>query len=351
MLRIHFEPADLARTTVASSGDVLWETLMSLHTLQERAERPPFASWHRRVRPLIPRSLHPLFEMAPPRGYSADFLTPTRGLGDLDESVEELRRTPASWMRHDFTMLAEQRRTPFVAYASSLNSTALVKQLAGALKNVFDIAVGPYWTQVSRDIEADGARFARTLSGQGVERLLETLGPRVRWRSPVLEIDRYVEQDLHLRGRGLVLVPSFFCRLHPVTLLDSDRPPVLILPVTRRHPLLTEPGTEPADGPLEALLGRTRTIVLWTSTRGCSTTDIARAADITPASASHHTKVLRQAGLITTERDGHHVCHRITDLGRALLDRAPYRAIAAETTTTPTSDVGAVETPEASQTP
>jgi DNA-binding transcriptional ArsR family regulator len=55
------------------------------------------------------------------------------------------------------------------------------------------------------------------------------------------------------------------------------------------------------------------------TTDGCSTTDVARAAGNSPAAVSHHTKVLREAGLITTERDGYAVCHRITELGLSLL--------------------------------
>src|SRR4051812_787206 len=93
MLRIHFESTDLARTTVASSGDVLWEVLLGLHTLQERAKEPPFDVWRRHTRPLIPSSLHPLFELAPPRGYSADFLTPTGGQDDIHEGVAEIMST------------------------------------------------------------------------------------------------------------------------------------------------------------------------------------------------------------------------------------------------------------------
>jgi len=52
-------------------------------------------------------------------------------------------------------------------------------------------------------------------------------------------------------------------------------------------------------------------------------TTVASSAVISPAAASHHTKVLREAGLITTERDGYGICHRITELGVNLLSSIP----------------------------
>ena len=72
---------------------------------------------------------------------------------------------------------------------------------------------------------------------------------------------------------------------------------------------------------LAPLIGRTRARVLAEigAVGGRTTTEIARRLRISPASASEHTYTLRTAGLISTERDGVCVTHRITRLGRALL--------------------------------
>lgn len=321
MLRIHFEAEDLARTTIAPSGDVLWEILLGLHALQDGTDEVPFNGWRRRARSLTPPAAHPLFELAPPNGYSADFLTPTRGRDDIDEGLEKVLATPADRLTRDLTELARQRRAPSVARGSAAG-TAL-RRMAEGLRSFFTVAVKPYWRQIARDIEADRARRVRTLGEHGVERLLETVHPRARWRHPVLEVDDYVDQDLHLRGRGLVLLPSFFCRRHPLTLKDPERPPLLLFPVDQRTWLGREEDEIGAGRPLEGLLGRTRTTVLETSVAGCGTTDIARAAGISPASASHHTRVLREAGLITTRREGCSVRHEITELGLSLLAETP----------------------------
>ncbi|WP_345437386.1 helix-turn-helix domain-containing protein [Actinoallomurus vinaceus] len=306
---------------------MLWEILLGLHALQERNEEIALDGWRRRTRPLIPQSLSPLFEIAPPRGYSADFITPTRGIVTLREGIEEILATTPDQLARDFTEFARHSRKPYIA--RSLEARAAVRRVAHDLERFFSLALAPHWRQITRDIEAERARLVQTLADHGVERLLGTLHPYARWKYPVLEVDDYVDQDVTLNGRGLVLLPSFFCRHHPITLRDPELPPLLVFPISRRTWLGKADTDEATRGePLEGLLGRTRTTVLKTSTAGCSTTDIARAAGISPASASHHTKVLREAGLITTRRDGYAVCHEITDLGLTLLtstDGTPIR--------------------------
>ena len=321
MLRIHFESEDLTRTTVASSGDVLWEILLSLHTLQERTGDIAFGDWRKTTAPLVFPSLRPLFELAPPRGYSADFLTPTCGQGSLESGLETILLTSSAKLESDFLELARQKQRPLVSRLPEAGAALLLDRIAEDVRRFFEIAIAPYWKQISRDIEADRGRHLRTLGDHGVEQVLETLHPAARWQHPVLRIDGYVDQDLYLAGRGIVLVPSFFCRRHPITLKHAGSQPVLVFPVRQRTWLRREDAGEPAGGrPLAGLLGRTRTTVLETTVGGCSTTHIARTANISLAAVSHHTKVLREASLITTLRDGYSVRHQITELGLMLLN-------------------------------
>ncbi|MFJ3968984.1 hypothetical protein ACIPYR_12560 [Streptomyces parvus] len=73
---------------------------------------------------------------------------------------------------------------------------------------------------------------------------------------PTLVADYPRDGDLHLGGRGLSLVPSFFCTERPATLIDPELPPVLVYPVSRRPA-----SAAPLDG-LPELLGRTRALAL-----------------------------------------------------------------------------------------
>jgi DNA-binding transcriptional ArsR family regulator len=71
---------------------------------------------------------------------------------------------------------------------------------------------------------------------------------------------------------------------------------------------------------LSALVGRTRATVLALTVEGATTTQLARSCDITLATASHQTAVLRDARLIVSRRQGKSVIHQATALGIALLD-------------------------------
>ena len=70
---------------------------------------------------------------------------------------------------------------------------------------------------------------------------------------------------------------------------------------------------------LGKLLGQNRAIVLSRIADGCTTSELARRAGVSLASASQHATVLREAGLITTRRDGGAVFHSLTSLGAELL--------------------------------
>jgi len=86
-------------------------------------------------------------------------------------------------------------------------------------------------------------------------------------------------------------------------------------------------GTAPADPPvsdaLAALLGPTRAAVLRALRTPRGTAELAQEVRISPASASEHAKVLRDAHLIETSRAGRSVRHSLTMLGAAMLGQLP----------------------------
>ena len=65
-----------------------------------------------------------------------------------------------------------------------------------------------------------------------------------RWRYPILEADFPQDFDLHLDGRGLLLIPAFFCVRYPVKLFDPALPPTayadLVRAVKAQSPLQTQ---------------------------------------------------------------------------------------------------------------
>lgn len=66
-------------------------------------------------------------------------------------------------------------------------------------------------------------------------------------------------------------------------------------------------------------MGQTRSAILHGIGVGCTTSELARRVDVSLASASQHATVLRDAGLLSTLRQGNAVLHTLTPLGAALL--------------------------------
>jgi hypothetical protein len=334
VLRILFSSEDIARTRVAPAADPVWELILSLHLLQGRTHDPVMAGWRRDVADTLRREvtagqLRLLFALNPPRGYFPDFLTPADSTDGLEAGLDAIRSTPASHLRRDLTVLAADNVLPPTAAALARGDVDTLTHLTDSMRTYREVAVAPYWTRIQAAVEADRGRRARAVLDGGAGGLLDSLRPVMRWNAGVLEVPNYpMSRELRLDGRGLLLVPSYFCARTPVTLLDPELPPVLVYPVERLGGLNVSAGDDsapPAEREngreaLAALLGRTRAAVLEVVDAGCSTGEVARRLDISPAAASQHATVLRNAGLLVTRRERNTVLHTLTPLGQAMLD-------------------------------
>jgi DNA-binding transcriptional ArsR family regulator len=312
MLRIWFGSEDLGRVRVARRPHALWETVLSLQTLRSR-RRTALPGWHdlardRLATPHSSAALRVLRPLVPARGYFPDFLTPAEGAA-ITDGIDAVLDTPHRRVAAELDLLGAD---PVPGAASP---PVRLRRVGEALAHYHDRALAPCMPRIRALVDADRAVRARALLDGGVEALLDTLRPALRWRPPVLEADYPVEQELHLDGRGLLLVPSVFCEPTPITLLDPSLPPTVVYPVRLGDP--ADPG--PGDG-LAALIGGTRGEVLrHLGAAGASTSELARNLGISMASASQHASVLRRSGLVESRRAGNTVVHGITPLGTALL--------------------------------
>ena len=328
MLKIIFSGEDVLRTRVAPAADPLWELVLSLHLLQGRSRDPMMTTWRRTVAHGLrtdtdAEQYRLLLALNPPRGYFPDFLTPSASREGIEAGLDAVRGTPVDMLRRDLTRLAGETALPSSAGALARGEPATLHHLTDAMARYQSLAVTPYWARVQAAVEADRARRARAMLDGGAEGLLASLRPNMRWVSGVLEVLDYPDtRELHLDGRGLLLVPSFFCSRTPVALVDPTLPPVLVYPVDRLAGLTPASGAaaSPQGEALAALLGRTRSRVLQAADEGCTTGEMARRLRISAAAASQHTTVLRNAGLLVSQRDRNTVLHTLTPLGRAVLD-------------------------------
>jgi DNA-binding transcriptional ArsR family regulator len=319
MLRIHFTSEDLSRITIAADADPLWEVLFSLHLLQESEYGLLFGEWRRRAHATRPARLPLLLELGPPRGYSPDFLTPGRGDADFPTLVDRMLSTPRPNLEGDLSFLARRRPTTSWTRALATGDVEALRLLGTAVEDYWGAGLAPYRRQMRTQIQADRARRGDALLAGGVDRLLGDLHPQVTWEPPVLRVADYEDHDVPLEGRGLVLLPSCFCRRRPITLRDTDQPPVLAYPVPMAVGW-TSPG-DAAVRPLSALLGNSRVAALHACVSELTTTELARRTRLSAPAASRQASVLRDAGLIISRRDGGTVLHQITGLGMALLNR------------------------------
>jgi DNA-binding transcriptional ArsR family regulator len=329
LLRVHFTTDDLSRVRVLGEPHPLWEVLLSLHLLQTQQGAVVFGGWRRDAKARLRPYVRPLAVLARPRGYSPDFLTPPVEDPDLDVALDALMSTEKTRLRADADLLAAEVSVPGWVRGVADGDLDTLRRLADGIRRYHAAVLAPHWSTIQAHVRTSRARRAELAVTGGLGHMLNTLNSGVRWLGDVLEVPYPVDQDLHLEGRGLTLVPSFFCWQHPITLADPGRRPMLVYPVERSVDWATgggEPQSPPRPQSLVALLGRTRAAVLLTiaDRPHLTTTQLAGALGTSPASASQHATVLREAGLVVTHRRGGAALHALSSRGTSLLAR-PYQ--------------------------
>ncbi len=322
MLRIHFSAEDLGRIHLAPGPDPAWEALLSLHVLGGNDSDIRVQRWRTRLRASLKPAAQPLLRLAPPRGYSPDFLTPAGGVTDPEAGIESILSTSRTRLRTEVETLGQERRLPSWAAALANGRPAALRGLGTALRSYYDQALSPYWSQIRAAVDADRTTHARAFLAGGTDQLLAGLHPAVLWRAPVLHVAYPTDEDMYLDGRGLRLVPSYFCRGTPIKLRDASLSPVLVYPASRGVGFLGQRAASAGGDSLARLVGRTRAATLCTiaGSKDATGNEIARRLGISPASASEHASVLRDAGLIHSLRVGNTIRHALTPLGMELLE-------------------------------
>ncbi|KMO99274.1 ArsR/SmtB family transcription factor [Streptomyces roseus] len=315
MLRVHFTAEDLLNVTFAAEPSPLVELSMALIAWQRVDEQAVFGRWRSRVGRELPDRARPLLDLLRPDGDNPQFLEPLapsleEGLAAVREAgplltAGQLHRAaarapgPASWLR----ALWGQDREAW-------------DLLDGALRCAYEAVVAPQWPRIRQSFRADVAWRTRLLAAHGIKACLAGVHPAAAWSRTAFEVAGDPDYEVRLGGAGLVLMPSAFWTGRPLLAGLPDGSHVLHYPALTPLPLA---GPERALGALDALLGRTRAAVLHLLVEQRTTSELARDLGVSLPTVSEHTRTLRAAGLITTERDGKAVLHSATGLGVDLL--------------------------------
>ncbi|GAB2644553.1 winged helix-turn-helix domain-containing protein [Nocardia goodfellowii] len=330
MKRLYFTPDDLSRVRVGAPLGALGETLLATRTVQ-RSRTALFEGWRSQVVTAMPENFGVLADLVPADGSFLDLITPTRGARTMSEGITALHLASREELRREVIGAANCELWPptmrLPDWAANLpdRDNRTLSEVAAAFESFHSVAFADRWTHVQSYLDVAVDRMARTMATEGVEGLFATLAPYARWRAPVLEVaTRRVCRDRHLDGRGLVLVPALFVWPEPILLhstVDETLPLTMVVPAIRdMADFATAWGPRTPNEALNALLGRTRAAALQAIAEGCSTTELARQLGVTPATASEHASILREAGLIDSQRHRNAMRHQLTTLGAALLD-------------------------------
>lgn len=299
------------------------ELCHSVRALQRPGDYPLPWGWLRTVRGTVPRAdLDVLALLIREDGYFPDFLT-TTPTWDLtpDAEAERLRDIDDERFRVDMVkVLARTGRAGRPAVQRMLDNPDRARAvIAGAWLSLWRVLMEPVWTQLERLLRADIAVRSRRMAESGIGAMIETLHDRVAWTEGAVRVRmRNWSEVVDCHGSGLVLVPSVMGTAGCLVLTEPPAQPTLFYPA---QGVTATWARDPAgvSASLGALLGPARARILLEGHEPRTTSQVAHQTGLAISTASHHLRVLRDAGLLTSTRDGARVLHRRTPLGEALV--------------------------------
>ncbi len=325
VLRIRLTGADMARVRFGIS--VLSETVRSVQAIATPGEYAIHLPWIRWAAPRLPDDpdVRLFRRLLTGRGIPVSLLPPpdTR-LPDFSHELRLVRRANPDRIRESLDAIFGRRRWLAEFYR---DPPAVLDRLAAAIDRCHRAVIEPHWPRMRAVLEADIDYRARRLADGGIERVIRGLHREVRW-SGAGEISLWSDGKavepavLEMSGLGLVLNPSVFGWPHA----NSTQYPVgaaIIRYPARGIGTLWELPVRRPPAAISELLGGTRAAILVALAEPGDTPTLARRLGVTPGAVSQHLRVLRDAGLVATQRDGRTAVHLRTARADALLDLGP----------------------------
>lgn len=327
--RVTLATGDILRTRFATSA--LLELLLALRTVQTASSPGPYDGWLRTVSTHLDQpELRLLAPLVRPDGLTPEFLGTSLSLADGDRyrtdlgaDLAAMESLPGDAVREAVLAVLDEPAPELRAAVARDDGGG---RLADALRVAWDVLVRPWWPTIRRHVEADIGWWTSISADQGVGVMLERLHRRITWDGETLVVSpTAIAQDVDRRGTGLVLVPSAFNAPRASIAAVQGGPTRLVFP-TRSLGVIWDDGMHPVVDGLASLMGRTRARVLRLTAAPTTTSALSAASGMSMATVSEHLAVLRDAGLVSSDRHGREVKYLATRVGRALVEANPEQA-------------------------
>ncbi|MEE3918856.1 hypothetical protein V2I01_11725 [Micromonospora sp. BRA006-A] len=145
--------------------------------------------------------VRPLTDLARPRRWLPDFLTPAaRPDADMADQLDHIAATPPDVVVQDLLATVPSRPLSPFGRALLADPAGLLPQLVEAVRVWYEEAIAPDWPRMRALLDADVAYRAAQLAEGGAGRLFEQLHPSLRWLGDRVVSDDPFERDFDLRG-------------------------------------------------------------------------------------------------------------------------------------------------------
>jgi hypothetical protein len=324
VISYRFGPRDLLRVRFAASP--LIEVFASHEVLRRPERHAIHEPWARWARPRLANTDIRMLEALSPsrRGYQPDFVSPPpdRPRTTLARELARVRATPRARILRELEWAYPDGNLPAVLEPVVRRSGAGLDALAAQVMAYAQRVLAPHWARVEAAVEAEFSQRGRRLAREGASAAFSDVHVNVSFADDTLRVDGTHEQEVELGGRGLMLVPSVFVWPDVWSMTDAPWQPAIIYAPGGVGDLWAPPARD-REAALAGLLGRRRAEVLAGLATPVSTLDLAGRLRASPAGVSAHLRALREAGLITSRREGRVVLYARTPLGDAMLRPGP----------------------------
>jgi DNA-binding transcriptional ArsR family regulator len=342
------------RDEVAVGVSPLAELMASLHVLAEPDHHPESRAWAARVTDAVPEGLHAdLFRFSPLWArYRTRLFYPldTRVDRTLEEEIADLAAMDddrflslvangilgrgsalrgADEVLTDREWVAYCERRSFsrgdLAHSLVRDPVRFRRDLVGMLEGCSDAFFRADWESGSRRLVATATALRERLEQEELLPVVESLSgiASTRGSSTTVFFDKLQSASRTVGSEGLLVIPSLRGWPHLMIKTDPGLPVVVHFPAVGDH------------HPQSQAEIRVRLLVLaepgrWELCRhligeSITTTELSIRTGLSAPAVSRHLRVMREAGLISSQRDGRQVFHRvhpslIIELGRDVLN-------------------------------